>query len=553
MRLFRQRGLVFFFLFLCGRTLLALGPHEVLLLVNASSPRSMEVANHYIRERQIPARNVIYLELPYGEKDTPIEIRPADFTRHIWDPARAELQQRGLDRHVLAWVYSIDFPIRISGPVSVSIQGLTFVRNQLPDAELIRKGQYASILYAGPDPGGPAGAPSRSFDRYAAHYGGQMPLPSMMLGFCGPHGLTVEETVAQLRRAGQADGKRPQGSVYFWTSADIRSTCREWQYLPVVSELKNLSVSALVSTSPPPPELPLMGMMAGTVWVAPSYMKNLQPGSVGEHLTSMAAMYDRKEQGKATDWLRAGAAASSGAVTEPYALWPKFAHARFFVHYAFGCTILESYYQAIRSPMQILLVGDPLAAPWAFLMELDVREKGERAGDAEEITFLFDVRKVPSLLSPEFHCFVDGKFVGRVNKREWALNVQSLSDGYHELRVVAVLPGPIGFQAHDTIGFTLDRRGRGVEVEGPGEFSLNTSSQAVDIALKVRGYPIRTALICNERLIAVSKADMTGELSFNPALAGAGPVCIQAQAEYEDGEIVRSVPLNLNIGRTEDN
>ena len=46
------------------------------------------------------------------------------------------------------------------------------------------------------------------------------------------------------------------------------------------------------------------------------------------------------------------------------------------VHYARGCTLAEAFYQSVRGPYQLLIVGDPLCRPWADIPQVSV------AGDA---------------------------------------------------------------------------------------------------------------------------------------------------------------------------
>ena len=65
------------------------------------------------------------------------------------------VSERGLDNRLLAWIYSADFPVRITSEPPVSLQGMTFVKNTLPEgkalADAIGKGRYFSPLFAGPD------------------------------------------------------------------------------------------------------------------------------------------------------------------------------------------------------------------------------------------------------------------------------------------------------------------------------------------------------------------------------------------------------------------
>ena len=70
-------------------------------------------------------------------------------------------------------------------------------------------------------------------------------------------------------------------------------------------------------------------------------------------------------------WSRAGAAGSSGAVAEPYALQQKFPLATLHVHYREGCSLAESFFQTVAGPYQLLVIGDPLARPYASFAKID--------------------------------------------------------------------------------------------------------------------------------------------------------------------------------------
>ncbi|MBT8042758.1 MAG: hypothetical protein KJN98_06275, partial [Pontiella sp.] len=128
-------------------------PHEVLLLVNSQSQPSLKVANAFAAARQIPKRNMVYLDIPenlYGGSAT---ITPEQFTELIWEPANAAAKERGVDQQILAWGYSVDFPIRVRTDSydrkQMSVGGLTFMRNKIPDLDMVEQGTFLSKLFAG--------------------------------------------------------------------------------------------------------------------------------------------------------------------------------------------------------------------------------------------------------------------------------------------------------------------------------------------------------------------------------------------------------------------
>jgi uncharacterized protein (TIGR03790 family) len=69
----------------------------------------------------------------------------------------------------------------------------------------------------------------------------------------------------------------------------------------------------------------------------------------------------------ALDWLKQGATASYGTVTEPCNRVGKFpSPAVFFDRYLRGDTLLEAYWKSVEMPGQGLFLGEPLARPYAL-------------------------------------------------------------------------------------------------------------------------------------------------------------------------------------------
>lgn len=82
------------------------GPENVVVVVNADSASSKMLANYYIHGRNIPARNVIYLNnIPDREHSS-----WKNFRKLILAPLIAEIEKRKLIGNVDYIVYSSDFP-----------------------------------------------------------------------------------------------------------------------------------------------------------------------------------------------------------------------------------------------------------------------------------------------------------------------------------------------------------------------------------------------------------------------------------------------------------
>jgi hypothetical protein len=168
------------------------------------------------------------------------------------------------------------------------------------------------------------------------------------------------------------------------------------------------------------------------------------PGAIAEHLTSAAAIFGWSKQTKLTEWIRAGATASSGTVTEPYAIWKKFPSSHIFVIYADGCTVMESFYQSIRCPLQQLIVGVPLAAPWAEPAEVKITglEDGPYSGT---VSCAVNVRTRTKHYFGQTLWLLDGRIVGKGDRFEW--DTATVANGVHRLRAVVSRTGLIRTQA----------------------------------------------------------------------------------------------------------
>jgi uncharacterized protein (TIGR03790 family) len=423
---------------------LALGPHEVVVLVNPGSKDSVAIASRFVKLRGVPPLNVIDVDLGFV-KDEAAPISPKEFEDRIWTPVTRAMRERRLDDHVLAWVYSAGFPVAIGTEPPISITGITFARGRVPDLAAVKDGMLVSPLFSGfINPDAVAHFP-QTLDAFREWLGADMPVPSMMLGYTGMRGNTREAVLDCLQAGFASDGTFPTGTVYFVTGKDIRSECRQWQFPRVAKDLAAMAVDAVVTDKPPAGRTGILGVMMGAASVRPGPGNRFLPGAMAEHLTSAGAVFRSPDQTKLTAWIEAGATAPAGAVPEPFAIWTKFPHASFFTHYAWGCTMLESFYGSVRCPMQILPVGDPLASPWAPKGEVRIRGPGEEAV-AGVVTITADAVSDPPHHYPRFLFLIDGRVAGR--EHTLTLDTTKIPNGRHTLRAVAYGAGLIRTQLY---------------------------------------------------------------------------------------------------------
>jgi hypothetical protein len=421
-----------------------LGPHEIALLVNTNSEASIRIAEHFVSLREIPKSNIVRLGIrPEVLKSGRISLE--EFISSIWEPAWEVLRSNNSAERILAWCYSADFPILVTTDPPVSIIGITFLRTKLPSPKCIRDGLYRSPLFCGPHRPWGSVYSAQSFDTYKEWLAEDYPLPAMMLGYTGENGNTINEVLQCIERGVQSDGTAPTGSIYFVVSDDVRSTCRDWQFAGASQELASKKVLSVITNVFPQKASDVMGIMIGSTWVNGLENNKYLPGAMAEHLTSLAAVFDTASQMKLTAWIKAGATITAGTVTEPMSIWTKFPSAYFYVHYASGCTAIESLYQSIRCPLQILLLGEPLAQPWAPGIEVTLDVTGnEVSGEPERVSMR--VKSNKPLVFKRFCFMLDDTIIQDGNSSVLVIDSSRLKPGKHTIRAVAYSDGLIRFQ-----------------------------------------------------------------------------------------------------------
>ncbi len=538
--------------------------HEVLLLVNKNSQPSLLAANVFAGTRKIPKVNMVYLDIPESAYGGAATVTPEEFTKLIWEPANAVAKERGIDGRILAWVYSVDFPIRVKTDPNdrkqMSVGGLTFMRNKMPGLSLVEEGKYLSKLFGGPNGRVKLSLSALSLGVHKnglgmdaqvapeaaylqAGLGERMPLPSMMLGYIGEKGTSIDTVLQSLGRGKVSDYRGQRKGIYFLVSDDVRSECREWQYYPAVNELKQRGIEAVVTTNFPSGGENVMGLLMGAEKADPSTIKSFAPGAMAEHLTSWSAEF-QKPQTKLTAWLEAGATASAGAVVEPYSNPDKFPSARFFVHYASGCTMLESFYQSIACPLQSLLLGDPLAKPYAVPLAVKVLG-GNRI--ERDFTYIAQAQSRVQKIEILYSFLLDGKEVRGVSGDPTIyVRAGKMADGYHELRAVARLKHAVQFSASADKPFTVDRMGRSVSIL-PDVRKTGKHEHGVKVHIDGAELPEKLRLVSGEQVLDEKAYAPEAELVLDELLIGEGPNRIRAIAVYADGMEVSSEPVSFEI------
>ncbi len=442
------------------------GPENVLVVINQNSDDSKHIANEYVALRNIPSRNVVYVDYKGGLDQCPGE----RFRGEVLAPLLKAIDDRQLSAQIDCIAYSADLPWRIlmqgdfpdkkfpkSFAPNASITGATFLYRHTV-AKNARLFSATANEYMPGEPGANTGqcrqlgdARSQGFrSRYAWSQrgtksddpaAGESYLLSTMLGVTSGRGLSVDQVIANLKRSVSADGAQPGGTFYFVRNNDIRSKTRHACYDEAVKLLAAEGARAEVLDGVlPTGKQDVLGIMMGkaSFSVKDAGMKIL-PGALCDNLTSYGGEFIRPYQVPLTDFLDAGAAGASGTVWEPTAMQAKFPLPTLFVHYRRGCSLAESFYQSISCPYQILVVGDPLCRPWAKIPQLAITGLDSNGPTEGVVSIGAEVSPTAGESVKECELFIDGRFIARLPATQVVrIDTAKLPPGHHVIRFVAM-------------------------------------------------------------------------------------------------------------------
>ncbi len=596
-----RKALLPLFVFLLGWPACASaggGPENVLLIVNPRSEKSLYIANYWAKLRQIPADNILYFPWDPSADTTDIDT----FREQILSPILRVIQNRRLGDQIDAIIYSCDFPWAVkldtdrakflddlrqavareaSGAAkpddkkadekkpAAKVEWPTYLRpvgsinalTYLWQPVMARNMAYFHLQSNGymrlpiPEQRDARTASFRGNRLYNAkgevvESKGQRFFLSMMLGVTAGRGNSLGEVLNYLRRSASADGTHPKGTIYYVKNDDVRSTVRDKSFPEAVAELKKLGVAAkILQGTVPLNRFDVQGVMMGTAafgWRASG--STILPGAICEHFTSYGGIMTADAgQTPLSEFLRYGAAGSSGTVTEPYAIANKFPSPMIQVHYARGCTLAEAFYQSVWSPFQLLIVGDPLCRPWADIPRVSV--KGVEAGATVRGRLTLE----PSATLPgdaavaRFELFADAMRIGECKPGETlARDTTAFADGWHELRVVAIGPPPIESQGRQIIPIHLANHGRKIEAALLGDGPWH-SNNLLMISVSSPG-SIGIVALHGSRVVGRITGEK-GRIDIPGNTLGAGPVRIRVVGLGKGGTTtnVAADPIDVTL------
>jgi uncharacterized protein (TIGR03790 family) len=315
-------------------------PSDVAVLINDGDRQSIVAGQYFQLKHAIPDANMIHVSLP---KAANYAISAQEFS-----VIKAQVDAQ-LGTNIQAYVITWTQPYMVFGGPEGSV-GITSAFTYGYDRAAARPPHYFN---------------SATYQPYTDFH----IRPAMMLA-----GYTPQEIVSLIDRGAMAQHILPAGDGYFIRTTDARrSDPRYADFRAVVGEwnhqngLKMAFVDNAAGT--------WLGYIQNTPHVlfyetgleqVPAINTNQYvPGALADHLTSFGGDLLASSQMSILDWIRAGATASYGTVTEPTANPFKFPQATVLVsQYFYGNTALEAYNKSVLVPYQGVFVGEPLARPF---------------------------------------------------------------------------------------------------------------------------------------------------------------------------------------------
>ena len=305
---------------------------QVAVVVNDEDANSAAVANYYRQARHIPEKNVVHVRIPHS----PRKLNVADFNA-LKQQIEANLGPE-IQAIVLVW----------TAPYSVECNSITAALTLGFDAEQCKN-------TCAP------GKPSPYFNSNSRQPYTDLGIRISMLLPTD----SLERAKSLINRGVLSEFRLQPASAYFLITADRQRNTRARFFPPsgkiprLQFQIKTLRMNEISG------QQDIMIYQTGLASVPKLDTLGFLPGALADHLTSSGGDLLGSQQMSSLRWLDAGATASYGTVSEPCNHWQKFPHPLVLLRrYLAGETAIEAYWKSLAWPMQGVVIGEPLAAPY---------------------------------------------------------------------------------------------------------------------------------------------------------------------------------------------
>jgi uncharacterized protein (TIGR03790 family) len=339
-------------------------PRTLGILVNKADPDSIALGDAYAKKRGIPVENIITVEVPIADG---LQLKRFLPVKEMIAPI---IEQRGLRGLVVAW----------QKPYRVEAMSITYALSLGPDT--IKKGGGCRPSDPNPIFGAPAGI--------------DLPFPVSMMLIGGPE---PADALALVAKAGDGDARDWDAAVVLaYTNDKLRSGPREGGYLEAMKRFRSRIKFDVVQPDRLVRRNDIIGYQTGNVKVRPLNALPFVVGAFVDNLTSFGGvLYERGGQTKISEFMKAGATASYGTVSEPCNYTFKFPFTPTLLEaYLSGDTLVEAYWKSVGMVTEGLFIGEPLARPFGPVTAEIVDEELRLSANRQTPSGNFDLYRVDS-------------------------------------------------------------------------------------------------------------------------------------------------------------
>ncbi len=367
---------------------------NTLVVINQNSSNSITVGNYFAERRNVPPENIVRISWPGGN----ISWDDTQFQTNLLQPLIAAISGRGLSNQVQYVALSMDIPYATvqsnfhNGTTSGLFYGLKTGAG-LNAYMLTNSYAGSEAVFADAKP--------------AAAEGGYSFLTTMITAG------SLAQAKSLVDQGVNSDSTFPTAPAVLAKTSD---PLRRIRYTAFDNAIFNTRLRGNYSvirknTDSMTGETNLLGYQTGLMTLSvPATV--FAPGAMADSLTSYGgAIFGYNEQTSLLAFIHAGAAGSYGTVTEPTANAAKFPNPQNYFFQSRGFNLAECYYQSLDIPFQGLVVGEPLAAPFAVAASggWEGIASDEIISGAKSFSVQFTATDTTRPLS-RIELFVDGKF-----------------------------------------------------------------------------------------------------------------------------------------------
>ena len=277
-------------------------------------------------------------------------------------------------------------------------------------------------------------------------------------------------------------------------------------------------------------------------------------GSWADNLTSYGCDFPDTSQTKATAFIAAGASGTTGAVIEPYNIPERFTNSSIYTFIADGSTFAEAFAKSVYTPDIQLPLGDMLAQPYADVPKAAVTSG---PGNYGAIIGTVSIAASAGLVSPkiatgisQLEMLIDGKASSSGTlgggKGSFSLSTAGLSDGVHEVRIVAVNNAAAASEGYTVQPIVVDNHGRSINFNG-GNLTMTSSAATISLATAAGDGTISQVELTSLGRVLAQGNGSPGSLSVSSSGLAPGDNVIVPVAVFSDGSQVAGGTFTVHV------